>query len=1224
VGTKPVPFPRRQKATLWLEGMPVEAAQKPVAEAAPDSLDLQVSRRIADGVPVLVTTHVALRVSGQPREVTLGRVLLGGDELLGVESKEVPVRIEGGVLVAQVRPGSFTLRVVSAFARPPEALVAPRQPEPWPAQETWLWQSAEHLRQVQIAGAGAIDPGRTTLPLDCRTGSAYELAAGTRLTLSTLRRGEADPPPNEIRLHREMWLAEDGESWKVQDHFGGWMRRNFRLDLTEGELGRFSAPAQDLLLTHAPGSTLAGVEVRQGSLDLVAEWILHDRTTVPAVGWSEDLRELDLTVNTPPGWLLVGATGVDDFDAGLLRNLSLPNLILIALVAIALGWLGRPWWGAIAGAGLLLGTQQWDLPLWPWVVALATLVVLRRVPWPAVRTVLWAITTVALLVLGVRLMGFVASYAEELFIPHGRQAQERHYAEAEAEQVTEENADNKEGGTGIRAKGEEGSMGNPNQRYAIKARYGAIQPPRPELQEQEVVPRKPPAPPKDVVLQMGPGMPNWKHRAWSLPISGPVKQGHVIRLTLLSPWQHAVLGVVEIGLLLFAFALALRLAWQTVRAGTKAGPVAAIVGGLLMALPGVARAELPSQSLLDELRTRLTRAPECSSCVSVSQLRLEIAGPTLEIESEVHVVGTQAYRLPGPASVWLPDRVAVDGRPTQALVLRDDGHVYVRLAPGKHVVRASGGVNRASLTLSLGTPPRRVDVQARGFSVAGLSDEGVPKGALELTRAAAATDPAADDSEDQPEAVAAAPEAPWLLVTRTFSFGVLWTVTTKLERVGPSGAAVGLDYPLLVGEKINDPTVLTGAGTARLSLDAEQTTREVTSTLPVAKQLVLAAVSGARASERWVLRPSEIWRCEHSGISPFVAGDAALRSAPEFAPWPGERLTVKLVRPEAAPGSSLALDAAYFKLDPGPRALEASLSLEARVSKAQPLTVTLPPGAEAVEVMVDQKVRSVSPGDVTLNLEPGGHGISVTWKHASGLGLFFRAPAVRLSHGAANVQVRVAPPIARQILWLGGPSWGSRTVIWIHWLMLIVLSLVLATLPQSPLPWWQWLVLGFGFVGMPDDWEILGLVVLWFFVVQARGRSGALDRRSHNARQVGLALLTLVAAVALLAPFMGRLSAAPRFRPESGYEASRPELSWYSDAITGDLPRPFLITIPDWLAYGVYLTWCAAIAYLCTRWGKWAWLQAGHEGLWLSRAAAASGSAEVEAEAGSPDGDRTS
>lgn len=54
-------------------------------------------------------------------------------------------------------------------------------------------------------------------------------------------------------------------------------------------------------------------------------------------------------------------------------------------------------------------------------------------------------------------------------------AAEREMEQKETEQVAEDRPDNKEGGTGTRAKGEEGSMGNPNSRDANK-RYGVAGP----------------------------------------------------------------------------------------------------------------------------------------------------------------------------------------------------------------------------------------------------------------------------------------------------------------------------------------------------------------------------------------------------------------------------------------------------------------------------------------------------------------------------------------------------------------------------------------------------------------------------------------------------------------------------------------------------------------------------------------------------------------------------
>ncbi|MCA9621784.1 MAG: FHA domain-containing protein, partial [Myxococcales bacterium] len=54
-------------------------------------------------------------------------------------------------------------------------------------------------------------------------------------------------------------------------------------------------------------------------------------------------------------------------------------------------------------------------------------------------------------------------------------AAEKEMEEKETEQIAEDNADNKEGGTGTRAKGEEGSMGNPNTKLTGN-RYGVAGP----------------------------------------------------------------------------------------------------------------------------------------------------------------------------------------------------------------------------------------------------------------------------------------------------------------------------------------------------------------------------------------------------------------------------------------------------------------------------------------------------------------------------------------------------------------------------------------------------------------------------------------------------------------------------------------------------------------------------------------------------------------------------
>jgi len=200
-----VPQPRRDKAdSVWLGRAETAAPEEP------ERVEVEVFRRLADGVPFRVDTRIVLRVSGRARELSLGRPLLPGCRPLEL-SAEIPVRLDDqGALFAQVRAGEHVVTLAALLPQPPSELVRPAPVAPWPEQEVWVWAPAPHLRQVQVSGLAGVDPARTNLPEPWRSLSAFVATDSARLALTTVQRGQALP-------HRT-WCASpasSGSTWTV-------------------------------------------------------------------------------------------------------------------------------------------------------------------------------------------------------------------------------------------------------------------------------------------------------------------------------------------------------------------------------------------------------------------------------------------------------------------------------------------------------------------------------------------------------------------------------------------------------------------------------------------------------------------------------------------------------------------------------------------------------------------------------------------------------------------------------------------------------------------------------------------------------------------------------------------------------------------------------------------------------------------------------------------------
>ncbi|MEN9579025.1 MAG: hypothetical protein RJA70_2034, partial [Pseudomonadota bacterium] len=1115
-----VPFPKRDPGLLWLRGQ-----AQPSSE--PESTSIEVFRHLTDDVPFKVTTRLVLHVSGKARELKLDAPLLAGSQATAILS-DLPARLENNSqLAVQVYAGTHTITLEALYATPPTLLAPPPNAAPWPDFEVWVFAPNNPLRQVEIGGGTAVDPQRTHLPSEWKSLSAYRVGPKAPLELRTARRGEPDPAANDLRLTRELWLDLDGQGFTVSDQIEGRMNRGWRLDLKPAPLGHVTLGGNDQLITHNPSSEPphTGVEVRDNQVSLRAEWRLPGTRTIPAVGWSENMQQLETQVHVPPGWQLLSASGVDDVSNEWLSNWDLFSLFFVLMLSLAVSKLTQPLWGALTLVTLVLTQDQAEAPRWLWMCLITAIALLRILPsaWPRKLVVGGTFGIAAWLVIVV--VGFSVQQARTALYP---QAVEEYtsggtwdtptFAKADVAAAESAPAEQQEGGSGVRAAGEE------LKRYAVSGK--SLSPAEPAAPAVALVQQ---IQDPQAIIQTGPGVPTWKWETWHLRWSGPVHQDHLIHLYLISPTVNGLFcvlrlllcGALALLLLKFAFDLAFR---PPQGPRSTPGPrVAAAtlhllrlsvfgVGFLLTSLtPKTASAELPSDARLTELRDKLTREAPCSPhCLSVQNLLLQLEGGELRLTAEVSAEATAAYQLPGPLQNWLPNDIRIGGQPALGLARLEDGFLHLRLTPGSHRIEMRGPVAYNNLTLQLGSRPRLVTAEVSGWSVDGLSEDGQVDGALQLSRQLTEAAPSA--SQDGRTLLPS-----WIRITRTFQFGVTWNAHTRVERLGPTGSAVLLRYPLLPGERATRAEVLLEGGIAVIQLDrdaAEMSFESVLGHMPETDggalvELVAGSPTSNGAatppySERWLIQCGPIWQCRPSGLDP-VSHQQDARLEPSYLPWPGEKLSISLKRPTAAGGASLTVDSARLSLEPGVRLLGATLAVALRASAQTTLAIELPASAEVQKLEVNGSERPFrrDQNGLELNLEPGAGTVSISWQQAGGMSALFRGPNVKLNHQLVNAEVSVSLPSERWLLYARGPAWGPAILFWGYLLLILILTPVLGRLPESPLRAWQWLLLALGLTQIPV--VVSAVIVAWFFAFALIPRWRPASRGLHNLSQVGLA-----------------------------------------------------------------------------------------------------------------------
>lgn len=1194
-----VPFPRRDESgRLWLG----EQARPETEEA---TQEIAVHRRVVDEVPMRVETRVELKVSGRGRELLLGRALLEGFTPMSLDSP-VPARLEpDGRLRVQVRPGVWTIALLARGpGAPVAALALPEPGGPWDAEEVWSFEARPSLRLADVGGVPAVDPGQTMMPEAWRSLPAYLVEPGGTMTFEERRRGDADPAPDQLSLDRVWWLDFDGGGYTVHDAITGVVRRSSRLEMgAPGALGRASIGGQDQFITRLAEGGPLGVEVRAADIRLEADSRVEGPVgATPAVGWRQDFRELSGTLHLPPGWRLFTAWGVDFASPTWVTDWTLLDLFLALMIAAAATQLWGRKAGLLAAATLALTWTEVGAPQWAWISLFAAEALVRALGQDALRERFPGIERgrfaqgarlfriLALASLAILCVPFMIQQMRVGLYP----ALEYPYVEMPSDASTYAPAPAAPAESEVEAGAEMDE--------AMQLRDKAAQAPSKEYRRESsaggrMLDRMAQmfAPDPNARVQTGPGLPAWSWNQVALRWNGSVEADQEIRFLYLSPAANLLLATLRTALLAALLALVFGLRggrWREL--APRAGPAAPAAAALLLALaaPASARAEaFPPKELLDELRGRLLEKPECApACAEAPRLAVEASPAALRARLRVDVQAATAVPLPGDLREWTPETVLVDGEPASGLLRTADGRLWLPLAPGVHEVLLEGALpKRDVVRVPLPLRPRRTEARAEGWTVEGVRADGRTGDSLQLGRI----------SEEKEEGAALEPGTlpPFLSVEREVELGLTWSVSTRVRRLTPLGSPVVVEVPLLEGESVVTPGLETREGRALLTLGPQASEAAWRSVLKETPRIELAAADSAAYVESWRVDAAPIWHVEPSGV-PWIHQDGGqgpgLR---EWRPWPGERVTLAITRPEGAGGPTLTADGAELTVTPGIRTTDCALALALRSSQGGKHALTLPEGAALEAVRIDgrdQPVRAEG-RTVTVPIVPGAQRVQVSWRQPGGVSALFRTPEVDMGLGAVNATVTVTMPVNRWTLFLRGPRMGPAVLFWSFLAVVALACWALGRASFTPLRARHWLLLSLGLtqVGAPAAAAFAG----WALALGWRGEHPPEGRGGFNLAQIGLAIWTLAAALILFGGVRQGLLGLPEMQI-TGNRSDATLLRWYLDRTDATPPTATIFSAPLWVYRLAMLAWALWLARAAVAWSRWAWGCFTAGGLW--------------------------
>ncbi|MCA9221698.1 MAG: hypothetical protein KDA71_15305, partial [Planctomycetales bacterium] len=343
---------------------------------------------------------------------------------------------------------------------------------------------------------------------------------------------------------------------------------------------------------------------------------------------------------------------------------------------------------------------------------------------------------------------------------------------------------------------------------------------------------------------------------------------------------------------------------------------------------------------------------------------------------------------------------------------------------------------------------------------------------------------------------------------------------------------------------------------------------------------------------------SPVWNVTRTGLAPIFES-AQQDLVPVWYPWPGEKASLEFSRPQAVTGETVTVQRIHHDTTLGSRQRTTNLKLELECSLGGDFRVKMNSHAEVSSVNVSGLAVPVRRDgeSLVIPVQPGEQIVEIAWRTDEALRTVVRAESVELPADAANVASIMHVPSSRWVLWTSGPTRGPAVRFWAILVFAVLAAIVLGGFKLSPLGRFEWVLLAIGLTQVHIAASLT--VVVWLFLLAWRGKTDPNNSRAwlFNLRQVGLALLTLIALCVLVVVVGAGLLGNPEMFIV-GNGSSQTYLQWFQPRAATTLPEPAIVSVSVWFYRLLMLIWALWLASSLLRWLATGWKHFSHGGGW--------------------------